>query len=218
MVRELFSGVEIMTPQAIETVPEAIEHEPRRKRFTRFECDDLRDCGQLIGRYELIEGDILDKRGQKPAHAYCIRVLMRCMIQLFGESRVLSQLPIRVAIADDRYNEPEPDVAVTANPDSAFTFAHPEPRDILLVAEVSDTSQQFDLGVKAALYARAEIREYWVIDLRARQVVTHRDPQSGVYRSIQAYNSEERVSTLAMPESFVQVNDLLPPADTGLQE
>ncbi len=40
--------------------------------------------------------------------------------------------------------------------------ANPVPGDLLLVVEISDSTLQFDLRVKAALYARTEIMEYWV--------------------------------------------------------
>ena len=39
----------------------------------------------------------------------------------------------------------------------------PGPADLLLVLEISDTTLEFDLTVKAGLYARAGIREYWAL-------------------------------------------------------
>lgn len=42
--------------------------------------------------------------------------------------------------------------------------------------EVSVTSQALDLQVKPAIYAAADVSEYWVLDVPAREVVVHTDP------------------------------------------
>ena len=39
------------------------------------------------------------------------------------------------------------------------------------MVEVSDTTLNFDLSVKAPLYARAGILEYWVMDIQARRLI-----------------------------------------------
>ena len=41
-----------------------------------------------------------------------------------------------------------------------------QPDDILLVIEISDSTYDYNRAVKAALYARAGIAEYWVVDIR----------------------------------------------------
>jgi Uma2 family endonuclease len=55
--------------------------------------------------------------------------------------------------------------------------------------------------VKAPLYARAGIVEYWVVDISARRIIVHRDPRDGAYRSIEAYNEQESVRPLALSQS-----------------
>jgi hypothetical protein len=43
----------------------------RRKRFTRSEVDRMLEIGILDGqRCELIDGELIDKMGQNPPHAY----------------------------------------------------------------------------------------------------------------------------------------------------
>lgn len=45
------------------------------------------------------------------------------------------------------------------------------PRDaVLLLVEVSSSTLTFDIGEKAALYARHEIAEYWIADANARMI------------------------------------------------
>lgn len=188
------------------------EPAPGRKRWTRKECDFLRDNNLLTGRYELVNGEIISKMGQNPPHAYVIRALLTWLTSVFGAQHVQIQSTIRVSDADGEHNEPEPDAAVTAQPYTAYIEQHPGPDDLLLVAEVSDTTLRFDRTTKAALYARAGIREYWIIDLAGRQVFVHRQPTPNGYTEITAYGADETLAPLARPDDSVRVAELLPPA------
>jgi len=107
--------------------------------------------------------------------------------------------PIDVAPEDNPTNEPEPDVIVLKRQLSHF-----------LVVEIADTSLNFDLTTKAALYARAGIAEYWVLDVTGRRLLVHRDPKSSEYASIVAYGERESVAPLAAPQAEFRVADAFP--------
>jgi hypothetical protein len=48
-----------------------------RKHFTRKEFDRLSESGVFeSGRYELIDGDLIEKMGQNPAHAFAIQLVL----------------------------------------------------------------------------------------------------------------------------------------------
>ena len=64
-------------PVPLTQKPAPYDDIPNRMRWTRRQCAALRDDGFLTGSYELIDGEILSKMGQKPAHAYIIRRLSR---------------------------------------------------------------------------------------------------------------------------------------------
>ena len=66
------------------------------------------------------------------------------------------------------------------------------------------------MTVKAGLYARAGILDYWVADVTAHRIGIHRDPQNGVYQSVQWYGEGETVSPLAAPEARFAVADAFP--------
>ncbi|HZP83843.1 MAG TPA: Uma2 family endonuclease [Chthonomonadaceae bacterium] len=198
-----------LTPADIPPPPETA---PNRIRWTRQQCEAIRDTGILTGRYELIDGEIISKMGQKPSHAYVVNLVMSWLIRLFGVEFVRIQSTIDLAAISPDYDEPEPDAAVTAQPVTAYAERHPAPADLLLVVEVSDTTLRFDRTTKAALYARAGIREYWVVDILGRQAFVHRQPTSDGYGEVTAYGAEESAVTLARPDAPVRVADLLPPA------
>ena len=75
---------------------------------------------------------------------------------------------------------------------------------------MADSTLGFDLTTKAALYARAGIVEYWVLDVAGRRMIVHRDPQAGGYASVVAYGVEEGVAPLAAPESWLRIKDAFP--------
>jgi Uma2 family endonuclease len=113
---------------------------------------------------------------------------------------VAQEATINPAIGDFLSSAPEPDLVVV-NRNFGELRARPRPADLLLVAEVSESSLRFDLSTKARLYARCGIEEYWVFDVEARRVIVHRSPVDGLYRDVAAYFEDEEVATLARPDA-----------------
>jgi Uma2 family endonuclease len=182
-----------------------------RKRFTREEVDRLTDLGFFDGcRYELIDGDLIDKMGQNPPHAFVIRQAAAWLRRIFPDDRVQMQLPIEASPADRRRSLPEPDLAVLAQNRLEFAKRHPRGDELLLVIEVADTGAAFDLSRKAVLYGAAGVPEYWVLDLTRRILVAHRQPFTEGYRLTQRFDENDTVSLENRTET-VRVGDLLPP-------
>jgi Uma2 family endonuclease len=199
-------------PVILTEKPAPYETIPNRIRWTRRQCDAMRDVGFLSGRYELVDGEIISKMGQKPPHAYVIRAILTWLASLFGTEYIQIQATIDLSEISPDYDEPEPDAAVTAQPYTHYADRHPGPKDVLLLIEVSDTTLRFDLNTKADLYARAEIREYWIIDILGRQVFVHRQPSPEGYGEVMVYSAVEEVATIVHPDAPVRISDLLPPA------
>ena len=61
---------------------------------------------------------------------------------------------------------------------------HPGPADLHIVVEVADSTLRSDRVAKAALYARAGIGEYWIVDIVGRQLFVHRQPLPNGYADI----------------------------------
>jgi len=193
--------------------PEILIEGPQRKRFTRDEVERMLDAGVFEGqRCELIDGDLIDKMGQKPPHSFPIRLLAEWLAGLFGMKRVQIQLPIEAAPEDRDRSWPEPDLAVLAEFKDEYRRRDPQGKELLLVVEVSDTTRAFDLGRKAVLYARSGVPEYWVLDVNRRMLVVHRKPDGEQYRLVQMVSEEEMVSMEGRADT-VKVGDLLPARD-----
>jgi Uma2 family endonuclease len=187
---------------------------PNRKRWTRAECEALESTGLWdTGKLELIEGDLIDRMGKKRPHVTTMILVMEWLAAVFGQRHVTPEAPIDVAPEDNPTSEPQPDLAVLAKPCSEYKTSNPEPAGIRLVVEISDTTLNFDKGVKARLYARAGIVEYWVVDIAGRRILVHRDPQGNAYADIKAYGVSESIELLSAPGRPFPVSEAFPDQD-----
>jgi Uma2 family endonuclease len=179
-----------------------------RKRFTRDEVDQMTALGLFADqRLELIEGDLINKMGQHPPHTAGLQYLLELLAEIFGLRRVRSQLPMEVALEDRRYNFPEPDLAVIAEMTFPIGERHPAGGDTLVVVEVADSTLRGDLTIKRDLYARAGVPEYWVLNVKDRKLVVHREPRDGKNTTIETLGSSESVSIAG---HSLRVADMLP--------
>jgi Uma2 family endonuclease len=196
-------------PTAVIEIPAS--QGPPRKRWTRVEYDALSSSGVLDDqKLELIEGELIEKVPKKPRHMFSASRLLKWAIIAFGFDFVLSEPYIDVAPNDNSTSEPEPDVIVVNREVTHFADQKARPQDLALIIEISDTSLTFDLTTKAALYARAGIVDYWVLDITGRRMIVHRDPEDGRYLSVAAYSAEESVAPLAAPGSPFPIRDAFP--------
>ncbi len=156
-------------------------------------------------RVELLEGVIVSVSPQKRPHAYAIqRLVALCHGLLGARYGILSQLPIDLG---DR-SEPEPDVAIVALGEAASRSEHPH--TALLVVEVAGDSLRKDRTVKASLYARHAIPEYWIVNLADECVEVQRepDPAAGRYRTALTFGRDQELRSTAVPDVSIGVDAL----------
>ncbi len=169
-------------------------------------------AGLVAGqRFELIEGDLIDKERQNPPHAFSISAFNAWLTSKFV-GRVRIQLPIVVAAPDKATSWPEPYVAVIAGESaSLFRSRHPRGDELLLVIEVADSTARHDLTTKRDIYARAGVPEYWVLDLASRKLIVHRKLWSqGQYTEILSLDETEAASLSGQADATLTIARLLP--------
>lgn len=167
----------------------------RRKRFTRGEVNRLLEIGFFNGaRFELIDGELIDKMGQKPPHAMAIQLVNAWLSRQLGPERVRVQLPIELIGKDGDWSEPEPDVAVTASAAREYGPRHPRADELSLIVEISDSSFRQDSIVKRDLYARSFVPEYWVVDIQGRRLIVYREPGEGEYKVVTILGQSDNTS------------------------
>ncbi|MBY0506599.1 MAG: Uma2 family endonuclease [Bryobacteraceae bacterium] len=192
-------------PSTLIAPPIEFENLPRKK-WTRDECAQLSGLFDLH-QYELINGELIRKMGKNHPHIRTMVLLLEWLRSVFPTRNVVQEIPIDVWHEDNPSSEPEPDVVVLAQSVLALV-PRPKAADVLLLVEVSDTTLAFDLKAKAGLYARAEIQDYWVLDVNQRRLIVHRLPREGVYQDISVFAGTESVAALATPEAPVVVASL----------
>jgi hypothetical protein len=130
-------------------------------RWRRADYDRLAGLGAFDGApIELIGGHLVVAEPQSADHATAMRSVDRAISTVLPpEFIVRVQAPVPL----DDESEPEPDLSVAPRcPDARR--AHPE-RPVLIV-EVADSSLAFHREHKGSLYARADIRDYWIVRRR----------------------------------------------------
>jgi Uma2 family endonuclease len=184
--------------------PEQIAPE-RFRPLHRTEYDRMVEMG-LFGedeRIELLEGVLVAMSPQKSRPAEAIhRLNERLVPGLAGRARVRIQSPLALS----ELSEPEPDLAVVPLGD----YAHAHPTRALLVIEVADASLSKDKKVKAGIYARAGVPEYWLINLVDDVVLVHRRPAKGRYSRVQVLRKNGLLRPMTITGVAMRVADVIP--------
>ena len=189
-----------------------LESAVRTRPLRRIEYERLVDLGMFAGeRLELIDGVLVVREPQKAPHATAMLAVDEALRQAFGHGwHVRPQLPVAL----DASSEPEPDLAVVRGAYRDYRRHHPA-RPVLLV-EVSDSTLMRDRR-KGGLYARAGVRDYWIVNLIDEVLEVYRQPHRSrssqfgwVYREVHVFHRGEAATPMAAPRARVAVNDLLP--------
>lgn len=167
-------------------------------RIDRAAYQQLADAGAFAGkRVELIEGVIVSMNAMRGPHASAVVKLNELLLpQVVGKARLRPGLPL--VLSPD--SQPEPDFAVAALDES-----DDHPRTANLLIEVADSSREFDLGLKALLYAAAKIPEYWVVDLQTQKLVVHLEPKKGKYQRVHRFGKGREVTSTVAPKVTLKV-------------
>lgn len=168
-----------------------LEQRPRR-RFTAQEVLRMVETGILSDDepVELLDGELVLMTPQDPWHATASKKVERLLEEALGPGfHARAHSPI----AGAEHDLPEPDVAVVRGEVEDYRQRHPSGEDILLVVEVARTSQRFDRD-KAAIYARAGIETYWLLDLPAYRLEVFSEPASeGRYKQHRVFEAGQAV-------------------------
>src|SRR5262249_18396502 len=110
-------------------------------------------------------------------------------------------------------NEPEPDLLVARGDDVRYLERHPQPSEIALVVEVSDTTYHRDRYEKYPAFAASGIPIYWIVNLSRRCIEVYTDPAPDGYRSQRDYHAGDVVPVIidGTPLGQIAVDDILPP-------
>jgi Uma2 family endonuclease len=188
----------------------------RARRWTRGEYDRLISLGIFRpGEHlELLGGHLIVSEPQGSFQSAAVGLVDEALGACLGPGWAVR---VQMPIALDDESEPEPDVAVVMGTHRDYAAAHPT-RAALLV-EVADSSLPDDRGTKAALYARAGIADYWILNLidRVLECAAIRSPRpfslpAGTIVRSRSCAPAPRSPLCHGPDARVEVAAILPPS------
>jgi Uma2 family endonuclease len=165
------------------------------RRFTAAEFDRMAAVGILHEdeHVELLDGKIAVKSAMGTPHIMARTRMNHILVPAVGPGvLVVQQVPI---LLNDLW-KPESDLIVFRDRD--YGDAPLTAADILLVAEIGDTSVEQDRDVKLPRYGAAGIPETWLVDLIGRRIERHTEPRPGGYRMVLIARSGE-----ALPSTMI---------------
>ncbi len=183
---------------------------PHGIRWSVDEYYKMYELGLFTGkRVELIKGEIFETSPMLSPHATSIQLVSEILRGIYEKNFAIRiQMPINFG----KISEPEPDVAVVAGAIRDFTDHHP--KSATLLVEVALTSVRFDRTTKLKLYAENGIEEYWIVNLKQRQLEVYRKPiidgAAADYAERFVITEKECISPLEKPNSKIRVADMLP--------
>jgi Uma2 family endonuclease len=160
-------------------------------------------------RVELIDGYLVRKMGKQPPHIWVVRSILQALGTLLPNGWTCSKEdPVRIP----EFDEPEPDVAVIRGSKDDYRVRIPEPGDVTLVIEVSESTLDRDQGKKLDAYAKGGIPIYWIVNLVHRRVELYTGPGPGGYSSCELFTAGADVPVVINGALVgrIAVSDILP--------
>ncbi|MCC5631123.1 Uma2 family endonuclease [Nostoc sphaeroides CHAB 2801] len=179
-----------------------------RRKFTVEQYQKMLESGILTedDRVELIRGEIIEMSPIGTKHAACVNRLINLLVQLLGK-RVIVAAQNPVALNNN--SQPQPDVALLKPRDDFYATAHPQPQDIFLLIEVSDSTVMYDREEKIPLYAEANIIEVWLVDINEQIVEVYQQSTAAGYQLMQKFAGGQSLSIKALSDVNITVNEIL---------
>jgi Uma2 family endonuclease len=157
-------------------------------------------------RVELIDGKIHDMSPIGPFHGGVTDFLTQVFV-LAAKGRWVTrvQKPARL----HRFSEPQPDLMLLKPSSNFYRRRHPQPEDVFLLVEISDSSLDKDQNIKLPAYARAGIAEVWIVDLNDQTIEVYRQPNVTGYAEKIILREGEEASPPSFPDAVVDVAEWL---------
>jgi len=190
-------------------VTTAAEGFPRRA-FTVEDISRMIEAGIIHEdeRFELIEGEIVMMAAKGIAHERIKSALLIAIARALPDDLTMG---VEVTLRLTNTIMLEPDIAVFPKgvfKKSAAGFAQLDPGEASLVIEVAVSSLAYDKGLKARLYARHRVREFWVVDANERTTWVHTGPSGDGWSSIVERGPQDALTTSALPGFSIRLGEI----------
>lgn len=183
-----------------------LENESIRKNFYPISVEayhELGRLGKISEKTELIDGVIIHKMPKDPVHSSIVIRLFKSISSILpAQYSVRPENPITIGLS-----EPEPDIAIVDYDEKEYISQHPQNAHFII--EVLNTTLALDRE-KATIYAKANIPEYWIINLTTNEIEVYKNPSNSVYESKEIFSKEATLSPEILPGWEFSLSDYIP--------
>ena len=181
-----------------------------RRAFTVDDIQRMMEAGIFSEdeRFELIEGNLVMMSPKHVAHERLKYGLTAALVRAAPDHAFVA-IEGTIQLARDILVEPD----ITVISKSVYdvdpnTFAQPRPEDVLLLIEIAVSIMRYDRTIKARLYARHGIREFWVIDANRCITWIHTGPSGDGWASIVERGPKETLTSVALPNFAIHLGEM----------
>ena len=165
---------------------------------------ELGRLGMLAEKdWELLDGFIIERMSKSPLPEYLANILVFLLNKVLGEGAFATK---ETSLSTEN-SEPIPDVMVLSGQPADYALKHPS--TALLVIEISVTSEKMDRA-KAAIYASANVAEYWILNPTDGWIEVYTHPSNGSYTNVKMFGQLETVFAQSITGFKLCLGDILP--------
>lgn len=180
--------------------------EDTRHKVTIDEVTELVNAGffEEPSRIELIEGIIVEMPHEGFEHADWKMLIGEWLIRALPSTH---RVMIDTTLHLPPHNAPSPDAWVYPR---HMDLKEVSGSDVALIVETADASLRKDTLVKAPLYARFGIQEYWIVDIEALEVLVFLPESKNSFGEPLRYAADSRITCTSLPSLSLRLADLAP--------
>ena len=161
----------------------------------------LGEMGLIPRKTELLFGQVYHKMSKSPLHSFLsefLEDLLRAAVP--PGLHVRGEEPLTLAAS-----EPEPDLAVVRGERQDYLQAHPTTAE--LVIEICVSSHEYDRS-KLRAYAKAGVKECWLVLGPERQIEVHRQPMGEQFTETAVHGPGGQVASSVVSGFAVELASL----------
>ncbi len=181
--------------------PKPVAREPQVFPLSVKAYHALGEMGFIPEKTELLYGQVFRKMPKSPLHRFLAQRLLRLLHKLnLPGFFVWQEQPIICADS-----EPEPDLCVIRGDEEDFPAEHPTTAE--LVIEICVSSLEYDRS-KLRAYAKAGVKECWLVLAPEKQIEVHRQPAGKQCAESATHGPGGAVVSAVVPGFAVVLDDL----------
>jgi Uma2 family endonuclease len=175
-----------------------------RRAFTVAEIEAMQEQGIFHPdeKFELVEGEIVPLQSKSPVHEMIKETLNRLLVRSLPDGLWLG---VERTIFLSPTTALDPDISIFEERHKTEKVDGPR---LILAIEVSHSTLAYDKGLKARLYSRYGVPEYWVIDVKRRRTIVHRGPKDGGWETIETWPEDTVLAHPAVPGFALVLRDI----------